>query len=128
MRQSRDHYRSAIWADVGRLPAQGRFPLVPPVAGRDIRGAYRLSQPPGHDGPGVVVHDRRAIIPAPADDREVGEIRLSQRVHRRCRDLERVCRFHDDKGRRADNVAALEQPVHRRFRTVMPLLLRIPHR
>ena len=38
------------------------------------------TQTPGHDKPGVVIQNSRQVIPAPTDDLEIREIRLSHLI------------------------------------------------
>jgi transposase-like protein len=38
------------------------------------------TQTPGHDKPGVVIQNSRQVIPAPTDDLEISEIRLSHLI------------------------------------------------
>jgi hypothetical protein len=60
------------------VKAGGRECLV--ERGRDVGGTDGRTKPPGHDVAREVVEHRRQVVPAPASDLEVGEVRLPELI------------------------------------------------
>ena len=130
-----------VGRDVGRAvvaqqprPVRDRDPVEPCrrqrqiERGGDVVGAHRGAELPGDDIAREVVEDGREIIPAPAGDLQVGEVGLPELVRRRRLVLELGRRLDDDVGRAGDQVLRLQQPIHRRFRDEVALLVGEAHR
>ena len=73
--------------------------------------AHCSAQLPADNIAVVVIEDRRLILPAPANDLEVGKISLLQLVRRHCLVLELAGSLHHNEVRAGDQVASLEKPV-----------------
>jgi hypothetical protein len=84
--------------------------------GRDVGGAHRGAEPPGHDVAREVVEDGRQIDPAPAGDLEVGEVGLPELVDGGGLVLELVRRLDHHISRTGDEVVRLQQARDRCFR------------
>ena len=70
----------------------------------DIVGAHRRAQLPGDDVTRVVIEDGGEVVPAPADDLEIGEIGLPELVGRSCLVPKLVSGLDDDEGWAGDQV------------------------
>ncbi len=81
----------------------------------NIGCGHGLEQLLGDDVAGVIVQDRRQVIPAPADNPEISEVGLPEFVHTPGRMLEAIAGRHDDVSRAGDQVAPLQNPVHAGF-------------
>ena len=53
------------------------------------------------------------VVPAPADDLEIGEVGLPELVGRSCLVLELVGGLDDDEGWAGDQVMGLQEPINR---------------
>jgi hypothetical protein len=80
------------------------------------------------DVAGVIVEDRGQIIPAPANDLEIGKIGLPQRVDCGCLVLKLAGGFHDDEGRAGNQIMGLEQAVNAGLRHEVALGVGKRHR
>ena len=90
--------------------------------GSDILGLHRGAEPPGHHEAGEVVEHGGQVVPAPAGNLEIGEVRLPELVRGRGLVGEFVGGLHDDAGRAGDQVLGLQEAVHRRLGDEVPLL------
>jgi hypothetical protein len=107
--------------DGGAIKAGSRERLVEGC--RDVRGAHRRSEFPGHDVSREVVEDGRQIVPTPTSDLEVGEVGLPELVDGGGLVLELVRRLDHHIGGAGDEVVRLQQPIDRSFRDeVLPLV------
>ena len=80
---------------------------------RHVLGPHGRTELPGDDEAGEVVEHGGEIIPAPADDLEVGEVGLPQLVGRRGLVLDRLGRLADDVGGAGDQVVRFQQSIDR---------------
>jgi len=72
-------------------------------------------QPPTDDVTRVIIQNRRQEIPAPANDAEVGKIRLPQLMYPRGRMLELIRGCKHGKLRTRDQIMGLENAVNTGF-------------
>ena len=79
----------------------------------DVLGPHVRAELPCHDEPGEVVEHGREIVPAPADDLQVSEVRLPELVGSHGLVLELRRDLDDDVGRAGNQVMRLEQPIDR---------------
>ena len=68
---------------------------------------------PRDDVAAVIIKDRAEIKPAPANDLEIGEVRLPQLVDGRGFVFELVGRLDHDEGRTGDQVVRFQDPICR---------------
>src|SRR5664279_1843466 len=91
--------------------------------GRDVGGTHRGTEPPGHDVAREVIEHGREIVPSPASDLEVSEVRLPKLVDGCGLVLELVRRLDHDIGRAGDEIMRLQQPVDRSLRDKILFLI-----
>src|SRR5262245_3123235 len=82
------------------------------VDGLSVR-LHRGAQLPGDDVAGEVVEDRRQVEQSPADNLEIGEVRLPELLWCRRLVAELIRSLHHDEGGASDQIAGLEQPIDR---------------
>ena len=113
-----------IGGDVGRTVVAEKPGLLHhrcPIAARglqrqvqrvgNILGLHRGAELPSDDVAAVVVEDRGQIEPAPADNLEIGEVRLPQLVRSGCLVAELIGRADHHMGRSCDQVFGFEKAI-----------------
>ena len=88
---------------------------------------HRRTKLPGDDVAREVVEDRRQVIPAPADDLEVGEVGLPELIGRRRLVFELVGGLYHGECRACDQVMRLQKAIHACFRDEVRHLVRERH-
>jgi len=82
----------------------------------NVLRAHGAGQPPGYDVAGVIVEDRRQVVPAPVvEDLELGEVGLPELVYPPGGLFELVPSRHHLEDRALDQVEALQDAIHARF-------------
>ena len=91
---------------------------------RHVSGVHRGPEHPGDDVARVIIQHGRQVVPAPADDVQIGKIGLPEFVRPMGRMLERLPARQHDEGRAWDEVIRLENAIDARFREKVPLSIR----
>jgi hypothetical protein len=93
-----------------------------------VIGAHGGTELPGHDEAREVIQHCREIVPSPTGDLEVCEVRLPKLVDGCGLVLELVRRLDYHIGRAGDEIMRLQQPIDRRLRDKILLLIREAYR
>jgi len=90
----------------------------------DILSGHGLAEPPGDNITGIVIQYGRQIIPAPADNLQIGKIGLPELIDPAGRMFKLIFGRDQAIGRRGDQVVSLEDPIDAGFRDKIPLMIR----